>query len=215
VTVKITVVYDNVALTPGLQGDWGFACLIEGGGLPTVLFDTGANGSILLHNMRTLGLDPRGVELIIISHGHMDHTGGLASVLAAARDPAVFAPPSFKAAIPAKYTVAVTEPVQISDRVYSTGVLDGIEQALLVSGETGVFAIVGCSHPGVTRLLDAASRHGNVRGIIGGFHGFRDLHKLANLPLICPCHCSQYKREIAGLFPEQSVECGVGLVLEI
>jgi hypothetical protein len=69
----------------------------------------------------------------------------------------------------------------------------------------------GCSHSGVGVILDAASCHGEVYGIIGGLHGFRDFHRLDGLSLICPCHCTQHKSELRSLFPEQYVACGVRL----
>jgi 7,8-dihydropterin-6-yl-methyl-4-(beta-D-ribofuranosyl)aminobenzene 5'-phosphate synthase len=78
-----------------------------------------------------------------------------------------------------------------------------------------VYAIAGCSHPGVGKILNAASRFGHVKGIIGGFHGFNDFGKLNDLSIICPCHCSQYKKEIEGLFPERYIRCGAGLVIEL
>ena len=50
--MKITVVYDNEVREPELQADWGFSCFIEAQGMPQILFDTGASGSILLRPYR-------------------------------------------------------------------------------------------------------------------------------------------------------------------
>ena len=55
--LKLTILYDNIAGDSRLKPDWGFAALVEYGG-HTLLFDTGANGSILLDNMRQLSVDP-------------------------------------------------------------------------------------------------------------------------------------------------------------
>jgi len=55
--VKVTIIYDNTAFDKTLEADWGFAALIEAYGR-TLLFDTGANGEILLRNMRVLKIDP-------------------------------------------------------------------------------------------------------------------------------------------------------------
>ena len=77
--MKITIVYDNCLSKPGLRTGWGFSSLIETDCAPPLLFDTGADGTTLLHNMRKLGIDPGRIGIIVISHAHGDHTGGLSS----------------------------------------------------------------------------------------------------------------------------------------
>jgi hypothetical protein len=52
--MRITIIYDNLAYKPGLQADWGFACLKEGGDHQRLLFDTGPQGPILLRNLQKL-----------------------------------------------------------------------------------------------------------------------------------------------------------------
>lgn len=43
----------------------------------TLLLDTGATADGAMHNLRALGVDPSEIELIVLSHGHFDHTLGL------------------------------------------------------------------------------------------------------------------------------------------
>ena len=43
----------------------------------TILFDTGYSRIGVLHNMERLALLPEEIEGIVLSHGHMDHTGSL------------------------------------------------------------------------------------------------------------------------------------------
>ena len=213
--MKVTVVYDNEVSMPGLRADWGFACLIETPAGPTVLFDTGASGGILLHNMEQLGIDPKAIDIIAISHAHGDHTGGLAFVLAENDHAEVYVPASVRGSLPDRKLTRVSEPLRICEGVFSTGELKGIEQSLVLSLERGVVVVTGCSHPGVGEIIDAASQYGRVDGIVGGFHGFRDFERLEGLSLISPCHCTQYKGEIKRLYPDQCVECGAGLVLDL
>jgi len=47
----------------------------------TILFDTGYTKVGVLHNMEQLGLNIEEIETIVISHGHMDHTGSLYGIL--------------------------------------------------------------------------------------------------------------------------------------
>jgi len=54
-----------------------------------ILFDTACDAGPILHNMELLGLDPRSVDLIVLSHHHIDHTGGLAGMLQSMEKPAV------------------------------------------------------------------------------------------------------------------------------
>ena len=42
-----------------------------------ILFDCGYTKIGVPHNMQMLGINPRQIEAIVLSHGHMDHTGAL------------------------------------------------------------------------------------------------------------------------------------------
>lgn len=63
-----------------LRGEHGFSCLVEvekGGRTVRVLFDAGLTPDGLVENMRRLELDPRAIDIIVLSHGHWDHTTGM------------------------------------------------------------------------------------------------------------------------------------------
>jgi 7,8-dihydropterin-6-yl-methyl-4-(beta-D-ribofuranosyl)aminobenzene 5'-phosphate synthase len=58
----------------------GFSALVrveKGGRERTILFDTGVSPHGMVENMRRLGLDPRDVEVLVLSHGHWDHVTGV------------------------------------------------------------------------------------------------------------------------------------------
>jgi len=212
--MKITIVYDNEVRIGKLKAGWGFASLIEIPHTPPILFDTGADAPALMHNMKELGIDAGHIGIIVISHAHGDHTGGLRGLLEVNKEAELYLPASFPVSIPGRKITTVAEPIEIAEGIFSTGELKGIEQSLAIKTEKGILVIVGCSHPGVGEIIEAASRFGKVYGIIGGFHGFRDFSRLRDLPLIVPCHCTQYKSEILEIFPQQSIKCGAGLILE-
>jgi 7,8-dihydropterin-6-yl-methyl-4-(beta-D-ribofuranosyl)aminobenzene 5'-phosphate synthase len=46
-----------------------------------LLMDTGASSEVMLHNADALNLDLHNLDLISLSHGHYDHTGGLMGIL--------------------------------------------------------------------------------------------------------------------------------------
>lgn len=77
--VRITTLSENTAGMPGLLAEWGLSVLVEVDGL-RVLLDTGASISVT-HNAPLLGIDLTAIDKIVISHGHYDHTGGLAPLL--------------------------------------------------------------------------------------------------------------------------------------
>ena len=211
--MKITLIYDNEVWKEGFRADWGFSCLIEVYG-KKILFDTGANGSILLDNMKKLNIEPTMVDDIFISHAHWDHTGGLPDFLKI-NPVKVYIPSSCQKPYGAKEVIKIKEPLKIDENIFSTGELMGIEQSLVVKTEKGLVVIVGCSHPGVKNILKAASQFGKTHALIGGLHGFSDFDLLRDLEFICPTHCTQFKSEIKSLYPEKYVRGGVGKVIEI
>jgi 7,8-dihydropterin-6-yl-methyl-4-(beta-D-ribofuranosyl)aminobenzene 5'-phosphate synthase len=79
--MSITCLVDNTA-QPGsrLWAEHGLAFLIEAG-TRRVLFDTGQSGTVLMHNLGVLGVDPGTIDTLAISHAHYDHTGGLPALL--------------------------------------------------------------------------------------------------------------------------------------
>jgi len=213
--MKITVVYDNCLSQTGLRTGWGFAAFIESAGAPSLLFDTGADGATLLYNMKQLDIAPGRIQKIVISHAHGDHAGGLADLLEINSTAEIYVPASTSATIPGRKVIPVKESMQISVAVFSTGELNGIEQSLAIKTVKGVVVVVGCSHPGLGPILEAAARYGTIYGIIGGLHDCSDFNRLRGLSLICPCHCTMYQSAIRHLFPEQYVACGTGLKLEL
>ncbi|MFX1517401.1 MAG: MBL fold metallo-hydrolase [Promethearchaeota archaeon] len=77
----ITNVYTNESPDgKKLKGAHGQAFYISVGD-ENILFDTGGNSEILIHNMNELGLSPDTITKIVLSHGHYDHTHGLPGLL--------------------------------------------------------------------------------------------------------------------------------------
>jgi len=84
---------DDEPGAPGLLTEHGFACWVETD-RGAVLFDTGL-GDALLPNALTLGVDPSRADAVVLSHGHHDHTGGLARLSQLFPLPRVLAHPAF------------------------------------------------------------------------------------------------------------------------
>ena len=76
----IRVIFDNNPSDDRLAPSWGFSCVIESAD-KTLLFDTGGDSDIFISNMRKLSIKPENMDMLMISHDHWDHTGGLDSFL--------------------------------------------------------------------------------------------------------------------------------------
>jgi 7,8-dihydropterin-6-yl-methyl-4-(beta-D-ribofuranosyl)aminobenzene 5'-phosphate synthase len=90
---KITCLVDNsVQRGSPFWGEHGLAFWIETEGR-CALFDTGQSGTVLQHNLDLLGLNPREADVAILSHAHLDHTGGVDAILSLKPDLPVYARP--------------------------------------------------------------------------------------------------------------------------
>jgi len=77
--LRLSVVVENLASGRGMLAEHGLSVLLETDG-NRLLFDTG-QGMALPRNLEILGADPSSIGTCVLSHGHYDHTGGLAWLL--------------------------------------------------------------------------------------------------------------------------------------
>lgn len=206
--LKITIIYDNNMYDTRLKTAWGFSALVEYHD-HTLLFDTGGDGPTLMSNMRILGIDPTGINSVVLSHIHGDHVGGLVDLLESGARPVVYLLPSFpdvfKNQVSQKAEVIeVTRGMQIFDDIYTTGEMgESIhEQSLVIVTAQGLVIVTGCAHPGIVKIVDQVQDMFTdpVNLVMGGFHLgsknepeiesiLRDFRRLG-VQHVAPCHCT-------------------------
>lgn len=67
-----------------LHNEWGLSLWLESQRAQeerTMMLDYGYSQNVLYNNMELLGVDPRKIDALIVSHGHYDHFGGLMGFL--------------------------------------------------------------------------------------------------------------------------------------
>ena len=238
--LTIITVFDNYLPAENsaisLKTGWGFACLVKIGER-NILFDTGADGETLLGNMNKLKIEPRDINIVVLSHIHQDHTGGLSDFLKQNNQVKVYLgksfPSDFKNGVVSigAEIIEMNKPVEILESVYSTGELGTAikEQSLVIKTDKGLVIITGCAHPGVVNIVKKAKEliGKNVYLVIGGFHLsdaddselmsiISDFKKLG-VEKAAPCHCSGdrcrelFKKE----YKDDFIENGVGKIIKI
>lgn len=78
--MKITVLSENISQDPALPAEHGLSLFIETE-KHTILFDMGQT-ELFAENAARLGCDLAAVDVAVLSHGHYDHSGGIARFLA-------------------------------------------------------------------------------------------------------------------------------------
>ncbi len=78
--MKLTVLVDNNTLTDRyFSGEPGLSFVLETAG-KKILFDTGYSG-VFLTNADKMGISLMDLDFVVLSHGHLDHTGGLITLI--------------------------------------------------------------------------------------------------------------------------------------
>lgn len=234
--VKLTSVFNNVPSREGLKTGWGYACLIQGL-KREILFDTGADGERLLENMQRLHKDPRQVDIVVLSHIHHDHVGGLKAFLAVNPNITVYIPASFPSSIKGMIrdhgaeVISVKGPIKIAPDVFSTGQMGRTirEQALVVKTEEGLVVVTGCAHPGIVHMVRRAKSlyKTPVYGVVGGFHlsgqsdavidQIIDEIKALGVNIVAPSHCTGPRacQHFKTAWGHAFLDGGLGAVVEI
>ena len=94
VSARITILVDNTVMEfipdskivtrlskpqHSFLSEHGFSALVEVGD-KKILVDAGATGVAVSHNLKLLGLKPEDISVVVLSHGHNDHSGGLSRI---------------------------------------------------------------------------------------------------------------------------------------
>jgi 7,8-dihydropterin-6-yl-methyl-4-(beta-D-ribofuranosyl)aminobenzene 5'-phosphate synthase len=111
--VSVTVLVENTVRGQGLLGEHGLACWIEYDSY-RVLYDTG-QGPVLGINACRLEIPLDRAHAIVLSHGHYDHTGGLAGSLGRDLHARIFAHPACAARKTARTSSGASREVGIPE----------------------------------------------------------------------------------------------------
>jgi len=234
--IKITIVYDNYEFDERLKTGWGFSCLVELED-KKILFDTGGDSPTLLNNMEKLKMHSREIDIVVLSHIHGDHTGGLTGILEKNHDFIVYSPKSFPSTFKdtvksyGATSVDVDDPTKIIDGVYTTGEMGTWikEQSMIIKTDKGLVVITGCAHPGIVNIVRKAKEitKEDLYLVTGGFHlgsaSDADLTQIINafrgldVKKVGPCHCSGDRcRELfEEEYKDDFIEVGVGKIIKI
>jgi len=227
--VEVIVLYDDLPSSiKGCIRGFGLSLFVQGGGF-RILFDAGSSPDVLLNNARVAGVDLKSLDAVVVSHAHLDHTGGLRGL--PARSVPVYVPygqhrglVSWLHSIGFESVVVVGDLQEIGSGAYVMAYPESTisEQPLLLESPGGLTMLVGCGHPGVHYMVGkAASRGFKVERVVGGLHlsdqpeykvrgVVMELKRLGVRELI-PLHCSggvtlEYGR-LLGLVREEPGLC--------
>jgi 7,8-dihydropterin-6-yl-methyl-4-(beta-D-ribofuranosyl)aminobenzene 5'-phosphate synthase len=235
--LTISIIYDNKVYDQRLEAKWGFSCLIEGLE-KTILFDTGGDSATLLHNMKELKIDSQEIDVVVLSHIHSDHVGGLDGFLKENGNVMVYLPRSFQESLKDIVRSSGAEVNDISEAkklmtgVYTTGELGDIirEQSLVITTSKGLVIITGCAHPGVVNIIRKAKDivpENRVYLVMGGFHlagesastieSIIEQFRQLSVEKVASCHCSgdETRRRFRQAYGEGYIESGVGKIITI
>ena len=196
-SLSILPLVDYYASRPDLKTEPGVSYLVTADDTQ-ILMDVGFNKkkehpSPLLHNMKALGVSVSDLDMIFISHAHLDHLGGmqdqkektfsLSRGLVSIPDIPVYAPVKLSASRwnQGPKPQAITEPTVLKDGIVSIGVIprflflmgDTPENALAVNvAGKGIVLVIGCGHQTIERIIERTRRLFSepIYAVIGGLH---------------------------------------------
>jgi 7,8-dihydropterin-6-yl-methyl-4-(beta-D-ribofuranosyl)aminobenzene 5'-phosphate synthase len=201
------IVYDTSEPTiPGLKPDFGYAVYVHTDG-KRILLDTGTNPDVIEQNLIAAGVNVSQLDMVVISHNHHDHSGGLARIRELHPDVPVYVPPDQEFQV--GNIDVVEDYLRITPNIFvirghtkepTAGISDDL--SIVLRSSSGPYVLSTCSHSGVGHIIDRASKvtGEDVYYFSGGARLVhrpaadtkivaRDLDK-RSVQVVSPSHCS-------------------------
>ena len=157
------ILYDtSQPAVPGLKPDFGYAVYIHADG-KRILLDTGTDPDVMQHNLTVAGVDVNELDMVVVSHNHFDHAGGLARIRNMSPGVPVFVPPN--QVFPVGDVQIVEDHLQVTSNVFvirghsdvpTGGISDDL--SVVLRSRSGPYVLSTCSHSGVGQIVDRAAR---------------------------------------------------------
>jgi len=214
----VTLIENSLGEHLALKTEHGISFYIEKEN-HTMLFDTGQSGAFI-HNAHNLGINLENIEIVAISHGHYDHSGGFRNLVDSVRSFELiigrgffnkkyakdgisfeylgndfdeeflnkqhiswrYADKSIEEILPGIFVLTNFPRIHEDEKINPRFILEkrnefvpddfSDEISLAVETPQGFIVLVGCSHPGIKNMLDAAASRlpGPIYGVMGGTH---------------------------------------------
>lgn len=201
--MKITLLCENSAGIDHYDtcmAEWGLSAYIQAKGV-NILFDTGTS-YVYQHNAKQLKINLNNTDFIVLSHNHLDHTGGLRFHEFTTKKKMILHPqildklPKDESKKIQKdfEVIKMDKPLEFSKDIYYLGeiprktsfekgkykddpMLD--DSAIAIKTNSGVFVISGCSHSGICNICEYAKAVTGQKlfAVFGGFHLFENDQK--------------------------------------
>lgn len=153
--MKITTLVENLVYKKDLFAEHGLAIYIETEN-KKILFDTGQSG-LFLKNANKLGISIEDIDILVLSHGHYDHTGGLYPFLEKNRKAKVYAK---KGIFTPKYhghnrfTGTLRNETLLKDRLVYVDIISEIDKNVFVMPDININSSIDTHFKGMNLKLN-------------------------------------------------------------
>ncbi|MDH3348850.1 MAG: MBL fold metallo-hydrolase [Desulfobulbaceae bacterium] len=216
---KLIYVYGDRDLeTPDLQRAFGLVTLVEFDG-KRILFDTGGDGSILQNNMNKMGIDPKSLDLVVISHHHWEMVGGVDFLLQQNPNLRVISTNKVVSLLKGYHkewhVENIGQSLKITPNIFVMKLKSGFMQGgpmgieelhLILKTKKGLVILEGCGHPGVLKVVTESMTqlHEKKMYLLSGGTQLLDRgHKV----MLSSCD-SEFHKYVLGKMPMKSLQCG-------
>ena len=145
----------------GLKPDFGYAVYIHADG-KRILLDTGTDPDLMEHNLAVAGIEVTELHMVVVSHNHYDHAGGLARIRNMSPGLPVFVPPNQVFSV--GDVQVVEDHLQVTPNIFvirgrskvpTAAISDDL--SVVLRSRSGLYVLSTCSHSGVAQIVDRAS----------------------------------------------------------